>query len=118
MWIKRHIVLFIATNMGIHRKYVSYYSHSSFFYSYKFWNMGIQGNKNSFFTCYFKVVLDRFSWNLEFVPDDSVSHYLYLPFKIVVFTDAAFGNLSNGGSHGGHVIFLVDKYNKSNFISW
>ena len=45
------------------------------FYSYKFWNMGIQGNENSFFTCYLKVVLDRFFWNLEFVPDDSISHY-------------------------------------------
>ena len=26
-----HIVLFIVTNMGTHRKYVSYYSHSSLF---------------------------------------------------------------------------------------
>ena len=25
---------------------------------------------------------------------------------------------SDGGSQGGHVIFLVDKHNKSNFISW
>ena len=31
MWILRHIVLFIATNMVTHRKYVSYYSYSSFF---------------------------------------------------------------------------------------
>ena len=37
--------------------------------------MGIQRNENSFFTCYLKVVLDRFSWNLEFVSDDSISHY-------------------------------------------
>ena len=31
MWIVRHLVLFIDTNMGVHRKYVSFYSHSSFF---------------------------------------------------------------------------------------
>ena len=37
-----------------------------------------------------------------------------LPFKIVLFTDAALGNLS----YGGHAIFLVDKHNKSNLISW
>ena len=40
------------------------------------------------------------------------------PFKIVLFTDAAFGNLSDGDSQGGHVIFLADKHNKSNLISW
>ena len=37
--------------------------------------MGIQGNENSFFTWDFKVVPDGFSWNLGFVPDDSISHY-------------------------------------------
>ena len=37
--------------------------------------MGIQGNYNSFFTCYLKVVLDRFFENLEFVLDYSISHY-------------------------------------------
>ena len=39
-----------------------------------FWNMGIQGNENSFFTCYVKFVLDRLFWNLEVVSDDSTSH--------------------------------------------
>ena len=48
MWIKRHIVLFMVTNMGIHRNYVSFI-HIVPFNSYKFWNMGIQGNENSFF---------------------------------------------------------------------
>ena len=43
---------------------------------------------------------------------------LDLPFKIVLFTDAAFGNLSDGGSQGGDVIFLVDKHNKSNRLGW
>ena len=47
--------------------------------------MGIQGNKNSFFTCYFKVVLDRFSWNLEFVPDDSISHYWHNGWYLSVY---------------------------------
>ena len=40
--------------------------------------MGIQGNYNSFFTCYFKVALDRFFENLESVLDYSISHYLLL----------------------------------------
>ena len=43
---------------------------------------------------------------------------LDLPFKLVLFTDAAFGNKSGGGSQGGDVIFLVDKHNKSNLLSW
>ena len=45
------------------------------FYSYKLSNMGIQGNENSFFTWDFKVVPNRFSWNLGFGPNDSISHY-------------------------------------------
>ena len=43
---------------------------------------------------------------------------LDLPFKIALFIDAAFGNLSDGGSQGGHVVFLVDKHNKCNLIRW
>ena len=43
---------------------------------------------------------------------------LDLPFKIVLLTDAAFGNLGDGGSQGRHVIFLVDKHNKCSLISW
>ena len=42
---------------------------------------------------------------------------LDLPFKIVLFTDAAFGNSSDKGSQGSHVIFLVDQHNKFNLIS-
>ena len=38
--------------------------------------MDIQGNDNSFFTCYLKVVLDQFFENLELILDDSISHYL------------------------------------------
>ena len=40
---------------------------------YKLSNIGIQGNKNSIFTWDFRVVPDRFSWNLEFGPNDSYS---------------------------------------------
>ena len=69
-------------NMGIHRKYMSYYSHSSFFIVTHLWNMGIQGNENSFFTCYLKVVLHQFFWNLEFISDDSISHYCWSLFLI------------------------------------
>ena len=43
----------------------------SFFTVYKLSNIGIQGNENSFFTWDFRVVSDRFSWNLEFGPNDS-----------------------------------------------
>ena len=43
---------------------------------------------------------------------------LDLPFKIALFIDAAFGNLRDGGSQGGHVVFLVDKHNKCNLIRW
>ena len=66
-------------NIGVHRKYMSYYSHCSFFMVRNFWNIVVQRNKNSFFTCYLKVVLDRFKKkkkkNLESVQDDSISHY-------------------------------------------
>ena len=37
--------------------------------------MGIQGNDNSIFTCYLKVVLDRIFENLESILDYSISHY-------------------------------------------
>ena len=43
---------------------------------------------------------------------------LDIPFKIVLFTVNAFGNLSDGGSQGGHVLFLVDKHSKCNLIIW
>ena len=43
---------------------------------------------------------------------------LDLQFKILLFTDAAFGNSSDRGSQGSHVIFLVDQHNKFNLISW
>ena len=43
---------------------------------------------------------------------------LDLPFKITLLTDAAIGNLSDGGSQGGHVILLVDENSKCNLISW
>ena len=36
------------------------------------------------------------------------------PIKIVLLTDAAFGNLSNGSSQGEQVLFLIDGYGKWN----
>ena len=45
--------------------------------------MGIQRNENSFFTWDFKVVSDEFSWNLEFDPDDSISHYSQQPLSLL-----------------------------------
>ena len=38
--------------------------------------------------------------------------------KIVVYTDASFGNLADGGSQGGHVIFLCDSDNNASLLSW
>ena len=48
---------------------------SSFFIVYKLSSIGMQRNENSFFTWDFMVVPDRSSWNLEFGPNDSISHY-------------------------------------------
>ena len=42
--------------------------------------MGIQGNDNSYLTCYLKVVLDRYFEISELVLDDSISHY----FNIII----------------------------------
>ena len=38
--------------------------------------------------------------------------------QVVVFTDSSFNNLEDGGSQGGQVVFLKDKYNRSCPISW
>ena len=59
-------------------------------------------------------MINKIKDNIDWV----INQPLDLPFKIVLFTDAALGNLSYGGSQGGHAIFLVDKHNKSNLISW
>ena len=60
--------------MNILKKCVSYYSHSSFLWL-QILKYGYTREWNSFFTCYLKVVLDRFFENLEFVLDGSISHY-------------------------------------------
>ena len=36
----------------------------------------------------------------------------------MAYSDAAFGNLSNGGSQGAYLVFLVDDQGKCNLISW
>ena len=38
--------------------------------------------------------------------------------KVVVYTDASFANLPNGGSQGGQIVFLVDKNNNSCPLAW
>ena len=35
-----------------------------------------------------------------------------------LYTDASFGNLNDGGSQGGYVLFLKDETDKSNLIGW
>jgi len=38
--------------------------------------------------------------------------------SVKVFSDASFNNLPNGGSQGGHIVFLTDKNNNSAPIAW
>ena len=38
--------------------------------------------------------------------------------KIVSYTDAAFGNLHDGGSQGSYLVFLVGDGQKCNLLSW
>ena len=38
--------------------------------------------------------------------------------KIVVYCDTSLGNLPDGGSQGGHLIFLVGRNGKCNLVSW
>ena len=38
--------------------------------------------------------------------------------RIAVFSDASFGNLRDGSSQGGHIIFLYDKYKNCSPIGW
>lgn len=38
--------------------------------------------------------------------------------EIQLFSDASFNNLPDGGSQGGHILFLCDKYRNSLPIAW
>ena len=38
--------------------------------------------------------------------------------RVVAFTDSSFNNLDDGGSQGGQIVFLKDKFNRSCPISW
>ena len=52
----------------------------------------------------------------------SPGHVTYVPIendpKIIVYTDASFGNLVDSGSQGAFLIFLVDRKQNYNLISW
>ena len=37
---------------------------------------------------------------------------------IMSFSDASYNNLRNGGSQGGHLVFLVDKDNNIRSLGW
>ena len=56
------------------------------FFSYKFLKMGIQGNESFFFIWYLRVVLDRFSWDLKFVSNESKIHYWENTEKYITFS--------------------------------
>ena len=38
--------------------------------------------------------------------------------QVVVFTDSSFNNLDDGGSQGGQIVFLKDKFDRACPISW
>ena len=38
--------------------------------------------------------------------------------ELITYADASYGNLPNGGSQGGYIIFLCDKYGRCSPISW
>ena len=38
--------------------------------------------------------------------------------KTVIYTDASYGNLKNGGSQGAYLIFLMEENNFCNLLSW
>ena len=38
--------------------------------------------------------------------------------KLIVFADASYANLTDGGSQGGHIMFLCDKHGRCAPISW
>ena len=50
-------------------------------------------------------------YNLKFQPTEKQS-------KLVVYVDAAFGNLHDGGSQSAYLIFFVNPNKKFNLISW
>ena len=77
MWIARHIVLLIATNFEIwvYIENMCLVIHIVTFLVTNYQNMGIQGNENSFFTWYLKVALNQFFWNLWCVSNKSKTHY-------------------------------------------
>ena len=52
-------------------------------------------------------------YNLTFSPLGNPSLW-----KIVCFSDASWGNLPDGGSQGGHLIFIMGEGGEANLISW
>ena len=38
--------------------------------------------------------------------------------RLNVYTDASYGNLQNGGSQGGYLIFIAGEDNTFNLLSW
>ena len=50
---------------------------------------------------------------LTYLPLGNASNW-----RIVSFSDASWGNLPDGGSQGGHLIFLVGECGVANLISW
>ena len=38
--------------------------------------------------------------------------------KVIIYSDASYGNLSDGSSQGGHIIFLCDSEGKCVPITW
>ena len=56
--------------------------------------------------------LKREQLSIKYVSLDTAS------LKIVVFADASYANLPDGGSQGGHMIYLADKHNRAVPLAW
>ena len=53
------------------------------------------------------------SYNLTYLPLGSPCDW-----KILCYSDASWGNLRNGGSQGGYLVFLMNSEGRINLISW
>ena len=56
--------------------------------------------------------LKREQLSIKYVSLDTAS------LKMVVFADASYANLPDGGSQGGHMIYLADKHNRAVPLAW
>ena len=54
----------------------------------------------------------------QFLPIKFPSDLNFNDIRVICFSDASFGNVKNGGSQGGYIIFVADKWGKCAPVSW